>query len=509
MTREQSRFLQIAAMIVLILITILLLESALTLLLNPISLQRLFTFESGDAFFFASGLNRNFNQLLALVFTTVSIAIPLTANMYSVKFLELFITDELNLLMLSLIAFGGLNNTWMMHNLKDGYVPYFHLYLSLGLYMICVCLLIPYLYYIFRFLDPNTLLRRLEREIMADLASAQRKPSQAAARAREVAQSVEHIASVGLRSVDRMDRATAIESVNTLRRVLQAYWEVKDKMPMPWFNEGAGCFHGFAEEMMEDLRTNHTWMEMKVLSQFRSLLSVSVSKMHDLVNAIASATSTLGLAQEVRRERHSEELVMEYFNTFIRLALTRRDTRSVYSLFYQYRRYAEGLLQEDGDLALEIAYYFQYYAQAAREMGLLFVVETAAYDMGMLVQIAWEREAAIRSKLLKRFLAFDSGMGSQPLLGVKKAQSILAGFFLLHGLPEQTEQIRHQMQDISPRMIGTLRDDLIHVTREKFWEITERRVSMDYVVPPQRQRVAEFLDSLDSSLPLATPLEDR
>ena len=39
---------------------------------------------------------RGLNQLLAATFLTIAVAVPLTANMYSVKFLDFFLKDRVN-----------------------------------------------------------------------------------------------------------------------------------------------------------------------------------------------------------------------------------------------------------------------------------------------------------------------------------------------------------------------------------------------------------------------------
>ncbi|MBF8285044.1 MAG: hypothetical protein HW378_3959, partial [Anaerolineales bacterium] len=136
---------------------------------NHYPLDRLAAFNAGEARHLNNALNRNFNQLVAVAFTTVAIAVPLTANMYSLKFLEFFVKDPVNAAVLTLVVFADLNNTWMAHAIKDDFVPVFGLYVSFALVVIGFALLFPYLYYVFRFLHPNTLLERLEEEIFADL----------------------------------------------------------------------------------------------------------------------------------------------------------------------------------------------------------------------------------------------------------------------------------------------------------------------------------------------------
>ena len=458
---------------------------------------RLITLTADDARFFANALSRNSNQLLAVIFTTVAIAVPLTANMYSIKFLELFINDRVTQVVLLIFVITMPQVTWLTYNIKNDSIPFLTLYVSFVLVVLCNALLIPYLYYLFRFLHPNTLLSRLEKEIDDELKAAQRKPNQAAARARATSQLVEHIASIAIRSIDRSDRSTAIESVFALKRLMKSYWQKKETMPKAWFTVDSRALRSFSRETLLEISESRRWMEMKILSQMREVLSAAIPRMHDLVNAIADATSELGAEKEVQSDEAMTELFVEYFNTFIRLAINRRDQRSVFTLFNQYRVFAETLCESRPDLMLEIAFYFQYYAQVARDQNLPSMVEAIAHDLGALVRVSWEHQMPKWEKMLERFLSFDRETQERPLLGVKKAQVILAGFFLLHDLPEQAHFIGESLKGLDPKFIEKMKDDLLHVRREKYWEISERRFHIDYVPPKHREKIEEFFETLN------------
>src|SRR4029079_17887912 len=98
------------------------------------------------------------------------------------------------------------------------------------------------------------------------------------------------------------------------------------------------------------------------------------------------------------------------------------------------------LLADDPELVLEIAYYFAYYGQIARDMQLSFVVDGAAHDLGALVRHAWERQSPIADRLLESFLRYD-GAGS---LGVAKAQAILGSYFVMTEREAAAAQVRQR-----------------------------------------------------------------
>ncbi len=471
-------------------------ELAADLIAGGHSLARILSFDVEEARHFNNLLNRNLNQLVGIAFTSVAIAVPLTANLYSLKFLEFFIKDPVNAAVLLFVVFTDASNTWAGYALKEDLIPVVQLNVLFVCTVICFTLLFPYLHYIFRFLHPNTLLTRLEGELLGSLRAAQ-DPRRALARRRAAADGVEHIANIAIRSVDRGDRNTAIESVFTLERVARAYWAAKGKLPAAWFMADQNFFLGFSSQAVDELSASHSWMEMKLFSELRQVMGAAVPRMPELVSTVAETMRKLGVEEGARGDVAVRELVVEFFNTFVRLALTRKDPRSVFIIFDQYRMLAEALNPMFPELGAEIAYYFEYYGQVARDLQLPFVVEAVAHDFGTLVRHAWQADAPNREQLLARVLHYDSN-APRPLPGVKKAHALLASYFLLIGQSEPAARVRASFEKLDLAFLVTLQSDLLHITREKYWEINERRMNIDYLPAPQREKLREFFEGLQA-----------
>jgi Predicted membrane protein (DUF2254) len=457
-----------------------------------VPLGRLAGFDANEARNLINAFSRAGNQLVAVVFTTVSIAVPLTANMYSLKFLEFFLKDVVNSGMLLLAATVALNTILVQYATKDDFVPMTALNVHFALLSLAFILLFPYLYYLFRFLHPNTLLERLASECAHHLDLAARGPRDLAEHRRRVAESFEHVANIAVRSVDRLDRNTAIEAVHMLEDLAARYQGVKPRLPRAWFEAEKELFLSFSSAAVDEANASGSWVEMKLLSQLRQTLGSALSRMHDVASAVAKALRRFGLAHGVREDPRLRELTVEYFNTFIRRALNARDVRSVFILFDQYRILAEELLEDDPELVLAIAYYFTYYGQVARDMQIGFVVDSTAHDLGSLVRHAWERKASIADRLLDTFLRYD-GAGS---LGVTKAQAILGSYFVMTEQAGAAEQVRDRLRSLDPARRERLGRELLAVRREKYWEVNERRMNMEYVPDDQREKLREFLATL-------------
>jgi hypothetical protein len=310
-----------------------------------------------------------------------------------------------------------------------------------------------------------------------------------------VAETLEHIANISIRSVDRSDRNTAIESVLTLERVARNYWAIKEKLSPLWFEADQNFFLGFSSLAVQEMNRSRSWVEMKLYYQFFEVIRAACPRMPELTSTIAKGLRKLGVEITSLNDPALRELVVEYFNTFIRLAINRRDVRSLFIVFDQYRNFAEALNEKFPEQALEIAYYFEYYGQVAREQQMPFAVEAVAHDLGALVQHAWEAKASNCQRLLQRFLHFDQH-GSPVLAGVKKAQAILASYFLHTGQTEPAALIRESFRGREPAFIQTLKEDLLQVTRQKYWEVSERRMNIDFIPVHQREKLEEFFNSL-------------
>jgi len=488
------RFLKMVLYIIMGALGIFAAQTAAELLFTELSPPRLSSLTPDKARSLVELLNGKLNQAMSILFIVTGMAVPLTANLYSLKFLELFIRNPVNMTVLTLVIFANLSGLWTSYSLNSPEVPRFQLGLMLFLTLVSLLLILPYLIYVFRFLHPRTLLTLLEAEVKACLQAAH-DSGRALGNRERVAETLEHIANISIRSVDRFDRNTAIEGVLTLERIARHYWEGKEKLHPSWFEADQNFFLGFPSVALEEMTASRTWTEMKLYYQFFEILRAACPRMPELTSTIAKSLRKLGLGPASLRNPALRELTLEYFNTFIRLTLNRRDVRSVFIIFDQYRTFAETLEAEFPREALEVAYYFSYYGAAAREQGLPFVVEAVAHDLGSLVKTSWQSKSPNREELLERFLAYDQ-KASPGLPGVKKAQAILASFFLLSGEKEAARRVRQTFQGLDPAFIRGLKEDLLRVNRQKYWEVSERRMNIEFVPEPQRARLRAFFEDL-------------
>ena len=488
------RFLRMILYLIMGALGIFVVQTLAELLFTGLSLPGLSTLTPAEARNLVNLLNGKLNQAMSILFIVTGMAVPLTANLYSLKFLELFIRNPVNVTILMFIILANISGLWTYYSLTATAVPRFQLGLMLILTLVSLVLILPYLMYVFRFLHPRTLLYLLEGDVKAAL-KASRMAGKAAVNRERVAETLEHIANISVRSVDRFDRNTAIEGVLTLERIARHYWEGKEDLHPSWYEADQNFFLGFSSIAIEEMTASRTWVEMKLYYQFFEALRAACPRMPELTSTIAKSLRKLGLETASLENPALRELSIEYFNTFLRLTLNRHDVRSVFIILDQYRTFAETLEGKFPREVSEIAYYFSYYGAAAREQNLPFVVEAAAHDLGSLVKRAWQSRSSSREELLERFLSYDRQ--ARPVLsGVKKAHALLASYFLFSGQEGAADLIRQSFQGLSPDFIRSLKDDLLQVTRQKYWEVSERRMNIEFVPEPQRIKLQEFFDTV-------------
>ena len=201
-------------------------------------------------------------------------------------------------------------------------------------------------------------------------------------------------------------------------------------------------------------------------------------------------------------ESEAVELCIRFFNTYIRHGLNFRNVRAIYNVLYEYKRFAVSLLESNPNSITPIVEHLVYYGRLANNMGLPFVTVTVAHDVRSICQESYLVGSGDHRSILERFLMLDqqSEVHSEEvaLVGVRKAQSILGAFFLLHSAKEEADLIRHDMEDESSKRLVAIRDEILAVRQQKFWEITDRGINFDFVEQEMRPLIEAFFDPLIS-----------
>lgn len=434
---------------------------------------------------FLTALGRLLGVILAASVTLCGIAIPLTANNYTPKLISLFVHDRVNWAMFGLLVTSNVLTHWTLLASSGSDIPRFNIFLSSTLGFISLLLTVPYAYYVFRVLLPETIVSHIEREIIEDLNTmiGSQGERDALEIRRRVFENIKYISNIVLRSIDRHDRDTALYSLETLRHISDHYSDVKPRMPLVWFEVNHQDFLSKPPEVLKQITESGTIFEVELLEECALVLSVAIGRFREGVRMLGVTVRHIGRLATEREDEGTAEMARIYFNSFIRAAISRRNPDAIYMLVFQYRLLAEGILHKSPANAVRVAFFLDYYAHQAVRTGIVFVANLIAYDLVDLVIRAYEENASCKRDLFDLFLRFDRNETLRNFPGVIKSHIKLIIEMHARGLEDEQAGLMKEFKEIDYGLIKAAIEEIEGVDNPFYWEITDRRKHLDYVEP--------------------------
>jgi hypothetical protein len=433
---------------------------------------------------------------LSLVVSLCALAIPLTANVYTPKLIEIFVSDRLNRSVVGSFVLANVFVLWNQFVLYDDppSTARLRIFACLVVTLVGLAAIGPYIVYVLRFLVPRSIVRQLEQEVSDDLAwacGAKKGDDEAVAEARlEALENIKYLGNIALRSVDRYDRDTAFEALRALRGVFDAYQARKDLLPPEWFRLREAEVLGLGPELGREVERKRAAVEVAVLQELALVLPLAIARIPEVVATIAGLTRRFGCRTMERRDVGSREMVTLFFNTFLRVALQHRSSDAFYKFVYQYRRFAEEALDPDPAHATRVAFFLDYYGHQASRMGLGFLINVVAYDLAALCELAWRKGSPCKDALLGMVLRLDRDeAGLMEMPGVVKAQVILAAKLRTRGEEQAALRIVDELRKVPREKLAEDFGQIVEAHEENFWEIADRRRHLDHVEPEFRPAV--------------------
>jgi predicted membrane protein DUF2254 len=437
------------------------------------------------------GLSSLFAAILGIIITVVSIIVQLSAERFT-NVTQMFLRDKTNIGVLAFYVVACLCGVLNSFSVKAGWVPRITLTAVICLAIISFALMAPYFAYVFDFLRPTNIIERIRVE-------AQQTPSQA-----RTLGAMEELTDITINSISGKDKIIAVTAVDALKEFTVQYLGAKKDMDLEWFVVGPGIrrnpdFVSMAEGSVEDIERRHTWVEFKVLRQYQAIYYEALASMRDVAYVIAIDTRYIGEAAISVGDKEALGVCLKFFNTYLRATLNAKDVRTAYNVLHQYRELAEALLRGGWhERAAEVAGYIKYYGHISFRMQLPFVTETCAYDLCSLCELAHDLKSPVEKDILRVFLEVDqpaSGEGEAEetgLRGVRKAQIKLATYYIVNQADDLARRIYEDMKSERPERLKSMRDELLSVVTEDFWEVIDRGRNFDYLTPDRKKALNVF-----------------
>lgn len=444
-----------------------------------------------------SDTSRVLGVVLSMIVALCSLAIPLTANVYTPKLIEIFVGDRTNRVVVGFYVLANAIVLWQLFVIEDAAPDSARAraFVCIALTLVALGGLVPYIFYVLQFLIPRSIVRHLEREVLEDFAAAAHtEDDEALAQARtEALENIKYLGNIALRSVDRYDRDTAFEALRALRAVFDAYETTKPRLPHGWFHLREAELNALGPELGREVERKRAAIEVAILLELSLVLPLAISRLPEVVAQIASLTRRFGVRTAERGDLGAREMVTLFFNTFLRAALQHKSSDSFYKFVYQYRRFAEEVLDVEPEHARRIAFFLDYYGHQAVRMGMGFLINVVAYDLAALCDLAYRKQSTCRTAVLDTLIQLDRDAdGLLQMPGVVKAQLILAAKLRTRGEEEPAKALAAELKKVPAPRLEEAFTQIISAHDENFWEIADRRRHLDHVEAEFRRAVEQL-----------------
>jgi len=456
----------------------------------------------------ASTVSRAYNVIFSMVVSAIALAIPITANMYTPKLVEIFVRDRYTIGVFGFFVFSCTHAIWVTAITWEGPDGTMDLWARVNHYAILLemllgfAIMLPFLRYASGFLNPSTIIRKVTEEILAEFDAVERRALPVAEQQMRLNQTILHLGNVILRAIDRADRDVALEAIRSLGRVIDRYDGIKSFLAPDWFIVGKEILSGLGSEAVQFVCLDRTWVEYRCITQLSLAYNATLSKMPDAVSAISETLRHIAIECYRSGDRPVLTLLIRFFNTFVREAIKRKDVHAIYDLMHQYKALVREILSSEPALSLECARHFKYYAEFAKFSGLPFIYELTSYEIGELVKWAYARRCPSREEMLALFLKFDGTAASARLA---KSRAILWTFLAAQGLTAEADRVRASLLEVPASILESARADLLGATERAFWEVTDRQVNIDFLEDDAKALARSLFEGLEAEKAAAKP----
>jgi hypothetical protein len=229
--------------------------------------------------------------VLAIAITVVAIVVELAANRYSHQITTLFLREPVNLMVLGVFVLTTVQCVWVAAVLDESgpaaLVPQAGFAITLGLVTLCLLLLVPYIYFVFTFLSPISVIERICQDAYRMVIKV--KPESVDRHQRRVEAAIDELQDVARSAIAQGDRGIAMAAVDALAGFVFDYVRIRPQLPAGWFDVTPSVaqdpdFFALAPETMAEVRAQGIWLERKVFRRYLSLMIQCALNSRDVAN---------------------------------------------------------------------------------------------------------------------------------------------------------------------------------------------------------------------------------
>ncbi len=475
---------------------------------GPGLLSRYFAFDPASVANTVTALEGVNASVFGIVITVVSIIVQLSSARYT-GVAHAFLRDRVNIIVAAYFVITCVASVWLSASVNTQYAPMITLTALLAMTTTGLVIMVPYFGYVFWFLEPQNIIRRIREAAVAQVNQGASQPDREkcfVAQAKMLS-ALEELTDIANSSISGKDKIVASDAVDALKDFAIEYSKSKGTASDAWMSIGPHIkqnpdFVAMDAELRRDLEIRRGWVEWKVMRQFMNIYNESLTSMRDINYLIAIDTRYIG--EQACRSKDPElvALVFRFLNSYLRTTLNAKDVRTAYNVLNQYRKLTETLLDQGNHAAaLEAVRHMKYYGLVSFGMNLSFVTETVGYDLSSIAQHAHKLKSPLENAILSEFLELDRGpflLGQeQALIGVRKAQVKLAAYYIECGEETRARAIANDMRFEAKERLRQIYTQLAAVEHKDYWEIIDRGGNFEYMPPELRACLPTFFGWLE------------
>jgi len=180
--------------------------------------------------------------MLGFTLSVVAIVVQLSADRFTPKVTELFLREKTNFYLFSFLILANVVSLWSSVALGFYEDPQLLIGLNLLLGTASFLVLIPYFSFVFHFLQPTSIIRRIEQQVQQAILGAsrweQRQPSAlqpCAAAHQRCLSALDEIKSIAISALRQREEVILLEALDSLKALWMFYAQHKAHLPRSWF----------------------------------------------------------------------------------------------------------------------------------------------------------------------------------------------------------------------------------------------------------------------------------
>lgn len=473
----------------------------------------------------ANSLSRSSVTLITTVFGCLFFAIPLTANMYTPQIIENFWSSRTNRAVLGLYVFAALNAVWLTAiPAREGLVATTHLGVTLALVMTSLVVLLPYLFSVFRMIDPEAIIARVARNVAREMrpAAPARATSAAAAssappgpdplestgdgRRLEATSSVSVAALVSddesaqdrlerritdlgavlSRTIERGEREFAVDAVGAVVEAGRRWLRLKEEHPASFFAVDSRRLHGFSPAAIRLVNAERTWVDLVLMRQLARAFASALTRAPDVISAVGRGLRHYAVAASDRGDEGVVRLALRFVNNCMRDAVKGLDVHAIYDLLYQTSELALQIWPRRPEHVVAMLRRLDQYGRRASEGGAPFAHALVGYDFGR-VLAAVDDKSPRYAAFLEAFLAVGEGRPEGLHRLFVKVRLVTAARLAAAGRVAAAETVLATLARTAPPITAGALKEVLATDDPWFWEVTDRQENLDWLSPPARE----------------------